>query len=51
MPPDEPVTLATELQALATSSLYVNVDFNELLATRTETEAFELLGKLKDLLS
>lgn len=36
---------------LATSSLYVNVDFNELLSTRSEQEAFELLGKLKDLLS
>ena len=53
MPPD-PIhgeMLSTELSALAASSLYVNVDFNELLSTRGEAEALELVAKLKDLLA
>ena len=52
--PSEPIhgeLLSTELSAIAQSSLYVNVDFNELLSTRTDEEAFELIGKLKDLLT
>lgn len=54
MPPDEPVhgeLLSTELREITTGSLFVNVDFNELLSTRSEEEAFELIGKLKDLLT
>jgi hypothetical protein len=51
MDPDEPVMLSTELKELSVGSLYVNVDFNELLSNRSEQEAFELIGKLKDLLA
>lgn len=35
----------------ACSPLAVNVDFNDLLSDLGETAAFELIGKLKDLLS
>lgn len=51
MDPDEVTTLNDELKQIASSSLYVNVDVNELLSTRTEQEVFDLLGKLKDLLA
>lgn len=35
----------------APSPLYINVDVNDLLETRTEEQVFEFLGKLKDLFS
>ncbi len=50
MPPVETV-LETESIAMPTSGLYVNVDVNDLLETRTEAEVFDLIGKLKDLLN
>jgi hypothetical protein len=52
-PSDEPERFEAKLldTAIATGSLFINVDFNELLSTRSEEETFELLGKLKDLLA
>lgn len=46
-------TFATlsEVKQIQPGSLYVNVDFNDLLATMTEEQAFEIVGKLKDLLA
>ncbi len=41
----------TELKEIKTPTLYVNVDFNQLLNDHNEQKTFELLGKLKDLLS
>lgn len=40
-----------EAPSIQMPSLSVNVDVVQLLETRTEQEAFELLGKLKDLLT
>ena len=41
----------TELKEIHAPTLYVNVDFNQLLDDHNEEKTFELLGKLKDLLS
>jgi len=54
MMPPEPEHLSAQLleaPEIITGALFVNVDFNELLSTRSEEETFELLGKLKDLLA
>ena len=40
----------TEVKQFTPSSLMVNVDFNDLLVNNSVEEAFELIGKLKDLL-
>lgn len=46
-----PDKYVSELKEIQSPTLYVNVDFNELLSTHTTEETFELIGKLKDLLS
>ena len=48
---DELKELVEEIEAIESPSLFVNVDFNDLLETHTEEETFELIGKLKDLLT
>ena len=47
----QPDTVASELREIATPTLFVNVDFNNLLDDFTEEKAFEIVGKLKDLLA
>lgn len=37
--------------SMPAAGLYVNVDVNELLESRSEEEVFALIGKLKDLLT
>lgn len=49
MPPDADTELIPYPE-VGMSALSVVVDFNELLADKGEAEAFELIGKLKDLL-
>jgi hypothetical protein len=47
----EPLLLSEELVSeMSMPSLSVNVDFNDLLQSVDEAKAFELIGKLKDLL-
>ena len=52
----EPLALQGELlheaiTEMSMPTLSVHVDFNDLYASEGETGAFEILGKLKDLLS
>lgn len=49
-PLEEGVFLKAEMAELRSSSLMVNVDYLELVDRVGEPEAWETLGKLKDLL-
>lgn len=49
-PLEESVVLRTEMAEIKPTMLYVNVDFNMLLADCGEKRAWEMIGKLKDLL-
>jgi hypothetical protein len=49
--PDLPVAELQEIKEVTCGSLSVIVDFNELYHDESEERAFELIGKLKDLLA
>lgn len=50
-PTDEPFELLSEIREVTCGALSVVVDFNDLLTDHGEERAYELIGKLKDLLT